>query len=208
MAATGLQYRGSAASSNCLDVFEECTQLLSPVGAQRETVGAAGGNGGSVERHCHVERLAAVIAWFHLLLVVRSPSPPNSGVVDVRRTQSALAAADFQAVGCTRCDDLWGQILIYGSYAFVGGYRGVPQLFRPIGPQPHPPPVCAMASVLMAPPASAVTFAVYSTPPLKNFITTGVIVGFLIAVCWLNNDRPHAVWRIVARAPMMGDRQS
>jgi hypothetical protein len=35
-----------------------------------------------------------------------------------------------------------------------------------------------------------------------------MIVGFLIAVCWLNNDRPHAVWRIVARAPMMGDRQS
>src|SRR5690349_22582719 len=79
-----------------------------------------------------------MIAWFHLFLVVRSPSPPNSGVVDVRRTQSALAAAYFQAVGCTRCDDLWGQLLIYGSYAFVGGYREVPQLFRPIGP-PAPP---------------------------------------------------------------------
>jgi hypothetical protein len=35
-----------------------------------------------------------------------------------------------------------------------------------------------------------------------------MIVGFLIAVIWLNNDRPHAVWRIVARASMMGDWQS
>jgi len=34
-----------------------------------------------------------------------------------------------------------------------------------------------------------------------------MIVGFLVAVR-LNNDRPHAVWRIVARASMMGDRQS
>jgi hypothetical protein len=35
-----------------------------------------------------------------------------------------------------------------------------------------------------------------------------MIVGFLVAVSWLNNDRPHAVWRIIARASMMGDRQS
>src|SRR4029079_13234790 len=35
VAATGLQYRGSAASSNCLDVFEECTQLLSSLHRRR-----------------------------------------------------------------------------------------------------------------------------------------------------------------------------
>jgi hypothetical protein len=35
-----------------------------------------------------------------------------------------------------------------------------------------------------------------------------MIVGFLIAVSWLNSNRPHVVWRIIARASMMGERQS
>jgi hypothetical protein len=35
-----------------------------------------------------------------------------------------------------------------------------------------------------------------------------MIVGFLIAVSWLNRDHSHVVWRIIARASMAGERQS
>jgi len=35
-----------------------------------------------------------------------------------------------------------------------------------------------------------------------------MIVGFLIAVSWLNSNRSHVVWLVIARASMTGERQS
>ena len=62
---------------------------------------------------------------------------------------------------------------MYGSFAFVGGYQGVPQLFRAIGAPAPPSAGVHDGQGVEAPPASAVTFAVYSTPLLTNFIATG-----------------------------------
>jgi hypothetical protein len=35
-----------------------------------------------------------------------------------------------------------------------------------------------------------------------------MIVGFLIGVSGLNSDHSHAVWRVIARSSMTGERQS
>ena len=73
MAATGLQYRGSAASSNCLDVFEECTQLLSSL---------------------HRRRGRSIAGRAVAKLSVAIPSPGPDGAVGLERQAVGRAAGD------------------------------------------------------------------------------------------------------------------
>src|SRR4029079_7292611 len=73
VAATGLQYRGSAASSNCLDVFEECTQLLSSL---------------------HRRRGRSIAGRAVAKLSVAIPSPGPDGAVGLERQAVGRAAGD------------------------------------------------------------------------------------------------------------------